>query len=341
MHLYNLDFLRVTFTLIIVAGHIIYFLPSYGFKAPFSYQEFGALCDGFFILSGLFMKHSIEKADNFHSYIKPKIIRLWPVLAFSVLCAYIVSKFKIITFCKYDNLLTLTFINRAFAEFCTGNGCAWYVAVLFWCHVLFFCVYKISGKEKFIYVTAVISFISYSVLFKQTNIYNMVPYGGMFTFFMVRGIAGVSGGLLLYCITPLCENQSKETRLKNVFLGLIELIVLSSLFRFCFTKQINFPVFLVFLYALIYLFIKQSGFISKFLSKKLWYHLDKYCYSIYMMQEIMWPLLNKFLWQNASFGMNNHPLAVFWISNLIIIIVGISTYYLIEKPAYCFDNDRR
>lgn len=342
MHLYNLDFLRVAFALIIVAGHIIYFLPFYGFKAPFSYHEFGALCDGFFILSGLFMKHSIEKADDFYSYIKPKIIRLWPVLAFSVLCAYIVSKFKIIAFCKYDNLLTLTFINRAFAEFCTGNGCAWYVAVLFWCYALFFCVYKISGKEKFIYVTALISFAAYSVLFKQTNIYNMVPYGGMFTFFMVRGIAGVSGGLLLSCIKrPLHDSEINIIHLKNVFIGLIELTVLYSLFRFCFTKQINFPVFCVFLYALIYLFIKQQGLVSKFLSKKLWYHLGKYSYSIYMMQEIMWPLLNKFLWQNASFGMNNHPLAVFWISNLIIIIVGISTYYLIEKPAYRFDKDRR
>lgn len=340
MHLYNLDFLRVAFTLIIVAGHIIYFLPSYGFKAPFPYREFGALCDGFFILSGLFMKHSLEKADNFSSYIKPKIIRLWPVLAFSILCAYIVSKFKIITFCKYENLLTLTFINRAFVELCTGNGCAWYVAVLFWCYVLFFCIYKISGKEKFIYVTALISFVSYSILFKQTNIYNMVPYGGMFTFFMIRGIAGVSGGLILSFIAPP-RNKNETIQLKDVFFGLIEFVILYTLFRFCFVKQINFAVFCVLLYALIYLFIKQQGFISKFLSKKICYHLSKYCYSIYMIQEIMWPILHKILWKNMAFGMNNYPLSVFFISNITIILAGIGTYYLIEKPAYYFNKDRR
>lgn len=258
----SLSFLKVSFTLVIVIGHLIWVMPQYGINAPFRCSDFGWLCDGFFILSGLFLKQSIEKSDRFYNYIKTKIIRLWPVLAFSVLCAYIVSKFKIITFCKYDNFLTLSFINRAFVELCTGNGCAWYVAVLFWCYILFFCVYKISGQEKFIYVTALISFVFYSILFKQTNIYNMVPYGEMFTFFMIRGIAGVSGGLLLSSVISLSKEANKESIVQKIFLGMIELIVLYSLVRFCFAKKLIFLFFVCFYISnFIFLYCRKASYL--------------------------------------------------------------------------------
>ena len=194
MRLYNLDFLRIVFTLSIVAGHLLYFLPSYGFENPFPWSEFGWLCDGFFILSGLFLMHSLEKTSDFSSYIKPKFIRLWPVLVFSVFVVWVLRRLHIVAyFCKWGNFLTLSFINRAFGEFCTANGCAWYVAVLFWCYIVFYCLYKIIGREKFIYAVALISFLAYSILFKQTNVYNFTPYGGAFTFFMMRGFAGMGG----------------------------------------------------------------------------------------------------------------------------------------------------
>lgn len=52
-----------------------------------------------------------------------------------------------------------------------------------------------------------------------------------------------------------------------------------------------------------------------------------------MMQEIMWPLLNRFLWQNEYWGMNRFPFISFILSVVIIIFVGILTYICVERPA--------
>ena len=139
---------------------------------------------------------------------------------------------------------------------------------------------------------------------------------------------------LLY--SPNSTHRASTT--KSVIWGLVELFAFSTLMRFCFTKQVEFAVFCLFLYANIYLFIERKGFLSNWLSKKIWSDLAVYCYSIYMLQEAMWPLLNKFLWTNAHFGMHNFPKTVFLVSNVIIIAVGVATYYLVEKPAYRFKN---
>ena len=70
--------------------------------------------------------------------------------------------------------------------------------------------------------------------------------------------------------------------------------------------------------------------VSNLLDKLPIYKLGKYSYSIYVMQQLSFNFLEKSLWKYSSL-LDNVSLTM-TLSLLFLFIVGVLTYYLIEKP---------
>ena len=70
--------------------------------------------------------------------------------------------------------------------------------------------------------------------------------------------------------------------------------------------------------------------VSNVLDKLPIYKLGKYSYSIYVMQQLSFYWLRKSLWKYSSL-LDNVGLTI-TLSLLFSFIVGVLTYYLIEKP---------
>ena len=96
--------------------------------------------------------------------------------------------------------------------------------------------------------------------------------------------------------------------------------------------KIKNPMFIIIEFSILLLLLTlKVGKISLILDNRFFGKLGKYTYSIYVMQEVGLKILEKTLYQQESFLMT-HPFLTVEISVLIIIIFGVMTYYLIEKP---------
>ena len=205
----NINFFRIFFTLMIVYGHIIqhYMMPMYG-ELPFfqnmskhiSYS-FGYMCDMFFIISGFFLFFSFKKHLEFSDFVITKVIRLLPVLIFSIFAILLLSFiFTDVHYLKYQNFLAIFFLNSSFiANFNTNNNTAWYINVLFWGYIFYYCFVNLLPKEKINYAIGILIFFSYSVLLNKMELYNQpqIWQDGTITICMLRGIAGIGLGYLI------------------------------------------------------------------------------------------------------------------------------------------------
>lgn len=339
----NIDFFRIIFTLMIIYGHIVEFwIRPIADKLPILQKlvdhigTFGYLCEAFFIISGFFLLKSLEKKSDFGSFVKQKIIRLWPVLFFSLVAAYVVSLFDIVHFYKYENILTVTFTNNVFASFNTNNGCSWFVSVMFWGFIIFYSLYQIVDTKKVPFVVGLLTFSCYSILINKLNVY-AEPYslGGMFSYFFIRALAGLGLGLLLaytYRVSLNKKHSDKSSRF-CIGYGILETFILVLLIKFSVLKNIHtaYPIMVLLFASLFWLFLQKKGFLSQLLDCKLCSFLGRYCYSIYMIQELSFPVLNKFLWQNTQYGILVYPIANIVLGIFIICLEGVLIYYFVEQ----------
>ena len=76
-------------------------------------------------------------------------MRLLPVLTASLIGIMILSKFiDGVKYLKYENLVALFFLDDALiANFPTNNGAAWYINVMFWGYILYYCVLNLIPAE--------------------------------------------------------------------------------------------------------------------------------------------------------------------------------------------------
>ena len=90
----------------------------------------------------------------------------------------------------------------------------------------------------------------------------------------------------------------------------------------------SFMVIIVFVILFI-CFIKSNGLLSQLLDKKLFSILGRYAYSIYVMQQIAFYVLQKTLWKTAI--VDNVSVCL-TISLVFCTLIGVATYHLIEQP---------
>ena len=144
----NISFLKIIFTLQILYGHIMQhyimsqFVEFSFYKTLFKYTSYnyGILCEMFFIISGYFLFKELEKY-NFKELIARKIMRLWPVLFFSILFGYILSRFSISPWYHLNVIPELLFLNNSMiSRIPSVTGVAWYINSMFYSIILYYII---------------------------------------------------------------------------------------------------------------------------------------------------------------------------------------------------------
>ena len=306
-------------------------------------QNWNKAVELFFIISGVFFAITYNPNYSIFEFIKKKLIRLYPVLVFSFLIAFVLSIFKFLRFKFYNNLLGLFLLSGTPLALKHDNVINdWYVGALFWTLLLFFYLKKnFSDKYTNLFITIGI-FFSYSIILhfldgKIDNtwqgINNIINYG------MLRAIGGIGIGYLIG--TWYRNNKDKiknfivKTKLKICF-TLINFLCFGFIVKNLLLYNLHFNnqiIFVLVFTITIMLLLLNKDYLSNYLNKNIFVSLSKYTYSLFLTHHVIIIGIKGSLWKYAPSFVYAHPIINIAISLLIIFIAGILTYHFIEKPS--------
>lgn len=342
---HNIEFLRFVFAIIIVYFHILHaniikFIGNnhdYIVLAKMSVNA-GWIVECFFIISGYFLYKSIN-ADNDINIIKfiwKKISRLGPVLIFSCIIGVIF----------FNQNIYQAIFNSLFLQ-CIGlsldyKGINWYISPLFWALILYYTILKkFENKKAYVFVGG-ICYLTYLVNINYCNggfgretVYGIINLG------LARALAGIGLGLLigkildelkLYCF----RINPKLKLLIMTFLEISAFVFLIRYFLFGLKYKNAFIVVIVFSFLFIS-FINRNGILSRVLNNCVFSLFGRYSYSIYVMQQISFWIMQKTLWKTQI--IENTSICIL-VSLIFSIILGIITYHLIEITSYKYLSNR-
>ncbi|MEI0537730.1 acyltransferase [Brachyspira pulli] len=336
----NIDFLKIIFTLAIIYGHILqhFFIPQFKeCEKLYEYTSygFGYMCEFLFIISGFFL-HKEFKIASTKSFCIKKIYRFWPALAFSIFISYILSRFSLSKWTDINVIPELFFLNNSIVNgIPTITGVAWYVNSLFWVSIFYFIINKIF-KDKNIYIVYLITFFSYLAIFNKPNLYDGISFNSFISFYIIRGFAGVGLGILF--ADNMREKKEFKFNIKYLVLGLLEIAILFFIVLYLSILKIEnaLAITLVLFIILFYTFINYNSIFSFILNKDkiIIPFLSKYMYCTYIMQFIVFYLLDKILYHNPNFGVSNFLALNIIITMILCFIVGMLSQIIIDKIIY-------
>lgn len=350
-NLNNINFLRIIFTCIIIIFHLLCQPNTLYALYPNIYEHLhhtSSLAylsvEMFFIIAGFFLYHSAKKNINIKHFFINKWIRLWCVPAFAIFSIWILSLFNITCYNKYANILHLFMLKNTGLTLCLAdNGTTWFVSVLFWVSIFYFYLIKNFDKKYVDLIIALIIFCSFSLLVNAKKGHFIAHYDMITPIFnvgMLRGLAEIGVG---YFIAKITKNYVIEKRpflsfnFKNKsfwicsVLEIYLLLFVVQRFLIKFGDYTNDLFWVIILSLIFVLFLLKKGVISILTENKIFYNLGKYTFSIYVMQEVVYRILNKTFWTSSY--VLQHPIGTILISLLITCFCGIIVYYLIENPA--------
>lgn len=158
--------------------------------------------------------------------------------------------------------------------------------------------------------------------------------GGLVNLGLCRALAGIGLGTALAALLSSLKNvhlRIFSCRVKLVLASLFEIGTFTGLCYYFFTP-VKYNAFIVVpLFSILFvLFVKRAGCFSKALDCSIFSTFGRYGYSIYVMQQTSFWILQRTLWKTSI--VNNTALCLA-ISLLFSFIIGCITYHLIEKPA--------
>lgn len=352
--MYDVEFLRFIFAVIIVYYHIFHaninglealtpFIP----KLTESCAYGSAVVECFFIISGYFLCRSVEKSSQLSvfEFAYNKFSRLWPVLA-----VHLIIGLKFFYYNPYDCLFASFFV-QAVGLTPSVSGTLWYVSSLFYGLIFIFVLHKcIKNSQKFNLILAVITYFSYAIVIAN----NAVVFGrGNYYFFsiaLLRAVGGIGLGYLICVFSKQFKNLKFVSDFKpNKFEKILVFISVSAVQIVCFYLLLRHFIdsqnsykqqfYVVILFSVFFIMLlSRKGIFTLLFNNKFFGFLGKYSYSIYVMQQISFYILQKTLWKNSAY-VSNHFLRLLALSLLFAVAFGILTYYVIEKPGkFVFDK---
>ena len=219
----------------------------------------------------------------------------------------------------------------------TFKGINWYISSLFWALLFYFVLLKTFHKNIANFIIAIITYLGYVGLvhigFGRDVVYNFISLG------VLRGLAGIGFGYLLGLLIENLSNLNLDIKMPKT----ITFVLTSAIEIYCFIFLIqNFifhkisyrnPMLFVFTFSiLLILFVYKKGLLSKLFDNNLSVFLGKYSYSIYVMQQVAFYIMQKTLWKNENLVFN-HLFTCLIISVIFSALVGIIVYHLVEKPS--------
>lgn len=302
--LYNIGFIRILFTSIILIFHLVWQPNTLFANYPEIYNKlhlsssFGYLgVEMFFIMAGFFLFYSIPKYNSVKEFFVHKWIRLWFVPVFAIFSIWILSLLGISAYNKYANILHLLLLKNTGLTLCLAdNGTTWFISVLFWVSLFYFYIAKIFEKK----------YLNFIGFWYEDAILNRCETNCKFKIFSIE--------FLIYSLAEIY---------------LLIFIVQRLLFKAA--NYTNDLVLVIIFIAFYMLFLRKRGILSIVTNNRVIYNLSKYAFSIYVMQEVVYRILAKTLWLHSI--RQEQAIVMLLISFIITVLVGIATYHIIEYPA--------
>lgn len=316
----KLDGLRGIFSLMIVVLHV----EIYSFA-----RDFGLFVDFFFVLSGFVISYVYDDKINgfldFKSYIKKRIIRLYPLLFFCVLMMTIVhffaSYFVEINTLYINNIIQPLIFSNSIFVFGAINGIvgpSWSISAEMFSYILFafVIVLPITKRNKYLLKTLII-LISFFFLF-QTGYFMQTSNLGF-----IRGFLGFFVGSLVFYLN---KNYDKKLKISE-FLQLFLLFLFFALVYFS-DKSVKFftPFFFAFLLSS---YINSEGFISRLMLTKPLKYLGKISYSVYLNHHLIYLIIEQIMFDFFNFEINIY-------TNFIYLILTLSTTIIFSHFTYIY-----
>lgn len=343
----NIELLRFFFAVSIVYFHLLHsFMMPYTQGAEIyqllaeqsRYAKYIVEC--FFIMSGCFLYRSLlaRPDQTAWDFLTKKILRLWPVLAVSTVLSVIFLDVPL-----DQGILNLFFLQST--GLTTGwKGLNWYVSAFFFAEVFYFLLYKVMKNSKAMkLLICLLVYFGYVLNIASTDgEFGRAVVCGVFSLAMARAVAGVGLGYLLGNIYDSIQKRvqtvSPEGALRKKLIWWVsfaELIsFLALLYDFFMGKAAGKNQFIVvILFSVLFLcMLTEKGILSRLASRIPLWKFGKYAYSIYVMQETAFYILEKTLWKNTEL-LKEHAGAALLLSLTGAVILGILSYYAVEKPA--------
>ena len=351
----NINLFRFIFACMIVTFHMIHMsLNNLKMNTDFKFMlenswNLGHCVELFFVMSGFFLIITYKKDISAVQFLKNKIVRLWPIMIFTMLIFSIASLFKVLHLYLMEDIFTLLFLNGLFISKHTtpfnGTGnmhSTWFVSSLIFSSALYTYIiknygYKLLNLLLFFIITIGLYSFSYRVPL-------VIPES------IIRGLYGVGIGVLCGQIYIVYKDKIKtiqkvKSKFINVIFTLIELgIFFYLIFGLCFGQMDRLVLGdFIFLFIIIFfLFIIKIGYFSKLLNNNLSVELGKYAYAIFVTHCFWVEIFGKY-WFTEKYYIyfkeliSFHPTILFaYIPIIFSIVFGIIAYYIIEKPTIKF-----
>lgn len=321
----NIEFLRIVFTFAILFLHI---------AGRFKYFSKGwSSIQFFFILSGFLFFLTYDKCPSICDFVKKKIIRFTPIIVFSSIISGI--------FKSEIDFSTLSadwfFLGNMLMSRDSYTAAAWYISVLFWITTLYFYLLKTQRKETVYVIIAILTFFGYAAharfgwgrlvgLGDKGNIGYLITQGAM------HGVSNIGLGFL---IALFYVNRKQDKNLFKPWQYTVAeacFLILPCISMF---NQKMFPssvMMLIICYTfLLFLFVVQKGYISRFFEKPIFAKISRYALAVYIShQPISIPLLNYLKIEPSSFSSRTVGIAVYI---LFFCFIGFIVHHVIELPA--------
>ncbi len=349
-YFYNIDFFRFFFIMAIALSHTkgllkAYDIPLFNHITAIRYSHCSV--ELFFIIGGFFLFYTMNLKYDFYQFVKHKLIRLMPVLLFGLLLFYVLSWFTPLEVSRYDNIWALFLLqNIGITRHYASVGASWFVSCLFWVSSLFFYAYKNLKKELFNIILSLsvifcAAFLAHNRFIGTVNNYDKILNAGM-----LRAIMSMGLGYFIWNI--YCD---KLIKIKNMTIKLFSKLIITALegyltvfilqnVLFKSTRYDNYLLLLLLFSILLVLLLLKQGYISEFLNNRFSQFLGKFAYSIMLTHETLRDVILKVFNPAHEHFIVNHPVLYLVMVFGSYIIVGILTYYLVEKPATVYLKNR-
>lgn len=329
----SIEFLRVVFSFCVIVGHIYCEFYRKEGENLISMQNMSV--DAFFIISGIFIAISIEKIKEsninaFGCYQIRRFKRLFPMYFFSAVLTgiYMLCSGER-NFSKY--WVTLFFLDgiNNFPGFVTG---AWYVSALFWVGFLVaFVLFKCRKNAVVVYFPVLIVIV-FSFMYSNWKHLSLNSFPICFGFLSagcIKAILALMVGVETYYASIYLDDfiQKKEETLIKVIFVVTEIVAALGVASCLAVGGIQISNYLIyfFLPPLLMVFLLRRECVFKFATAKIWGHLAKYTYSVYLINGLALKIIK------SSCGLISHNIYVnYVILSLLCFIAGIMLFE-IEK----------
>ena len=334
----NIYFLRFIFILMIVFCHIFSGVPNPVFNFIATHHQGGGLAvEFFFILSGFFFAYTLDLNLSAFEYIKKRVLRLYPVLAFYVLGCFFcdILNVQVAQGEEYGRIFQLLLLDGIGLNNGLDYGVSWFVSALLFSSLFLFCLYKSVSKKIADLLLGIIVLLSYVILLNLGNIYDAhhIVWHNILPLSLVRAVSGMGLGIFLfYTYSHFNLNTAKQK--PSILYGLLEIF----LFGYCIYTMIYHNYYsegltIVLFWLLLYVFLMNKGFFSRLLENNFSVILGRYSYSIYLTHMFALTIIMvAYTTIDDGYFVLNYPLSAIFVLYLLVILLGILTYHFIEKP---------